>query len=63
MEGREAKKRRKIGRLGFTDGVERDVFEDAEGRQFAEDAGELLAGQWLPPADEPTAVVDCGGGL
>jgi DNA-binding XRE family transcriptional regulator len=43
----------KIGRLKFTDGIDRDVFEDAEGRQFVEDDGDLIAGQWLPPADEP----------
>ena len=34
-----------IGATRFTDGIERDVFEDVEGRQFV--------GQWLLPADEP----------
>jgi hypothetical protein len=43
----------KIGSTRFTDRIERDVFEDAEGRQFLEDDGELVAGQWLPTADEP----------
>jgi hypothetical protein len=43
----------KIGATRFTDGIERDVFEDAKGRQFVEDDGELVAGQWLLPADEP----------
>jgi hypothetical protein len=43
----------KIGSIRFTDGIECDVFEDAEGRQFVEDDGELVAGQWLPPVDEP----------
>jgi hypothetical protein len=47
------KKLRKVGRVRFTDGVERDVFANAEGRQFVEDDGELVAGEWLPPADEP----------
>jgi hypothetical protein len=46
-------KLRKICSTRFTDGIERDVFEYAEGRQFVKDDGELLAGQWLPPADEP----------
>ena len=43
----------KIGSTHFTDGIERDVFEDAGGWQFVKDHGELVAGQWLPPADEP----------
>jgi hypothetical protein len=38
------------------DGVERVVFEDAEGGQFVKDHGEMVAGQWLPPADEPASV-------
>ena len=46
----------KIGSTRFTDGIERDVFEDAEGRQFVEDDSELVAGQWLPPADKPSIV-------
>jgi hypothetical protein len=47
---------RKVGRARFTDGVEPGVVEDAKGRQFVEDDGELVAGQWLPPADEPAIV-------
>jgi hypothetical protein len=43
----------KVGSTRFTDSKERDVFEDAEGRQLVEDNGELVAGQWLPPADDP----------
>jgi hypothetical protein len=40
------------------DGSERDVFEDAEGRQFVQDDdGGLIAGQWLPPVDEALIVV------
>jgi len=50
----------RIGRLPFTDGIDRDVFEDADGRQFVEDSGELVAGQWVPPADEPATVEDEG---
>jgi len=45
-----------IRRARFTDGVERDVVEDAKGRQFVKDDGEIVAGQWLPPADEPAIV-------
>jgi len=46
----------RVGRMLFTDGVEREVSEDAEGRQFVEDDGERVAGQWLPPAEEPAIV-------
>jgi hypothetical protein len=48
-----------VGRRLFTDGVERDVFEDRDGRQYIvhEDTGEQIYGQWLRPADE-TAVVE-----
>jgi hypothetical protein len=47
-----------IGRCPFTDGFYRDVYEDAEGRQYVWDLdGERVYGQWLPPADEP-AVTD-----
>jgi hypothetical protein len=43
-----------VGRCRFTDGSEREVFEDDEGRQnVLDEAGERLYGQWLPPADEP----------
>jgi hypothetical protein len=37
------------------------VFEDADGRQFVEDDGKLVAGQWLLLADEPS-IVDLGTG-
>jgi hypothetical protein len=42
-----------VGRVFCTDGSERDVFEDAEGRQYVlgEDDEPAFA-QWLPPADE-----------
>jgi hypothetical protein len=43
-----------VGRRLFTDGIEREVYEDASGRQyvFGPD-GEQVFGQWLYPADEP----------
>ena len=45
----------------FTDGRERTVYEDAEGRQnVVGPDGERIYGQWLPPADEP-AVVEVQG--
>jgi hypothetical protein len=41
----------------FTDGVERDVYEDADGRQWvAGHNGEPVYGVWVPPADEPWIV-------
>jgi hypothetical protein len=50
------KKLPKVGKVRFADGAERDVFEDAEGQQFVEDDGEMVAGQWLPPTYEPAIV-------
>jgi hypothetical protein len=47
---------RKISSRWFADGTERDVFEDAEGRRFVEDDGELVTGQWLPAADDALIV-------
>jgi hypothetical protein len=45
---------RVIGRRLFTDGIERDVYEDAQGRQYVLDPdGEKVYGVWLLPADEP----------
>jgi hypothetical protein len=45
---------RVIGRRLFTDGLERAVYEVAEGRQYVlEGDGETVYGQWLWPADEP----------
>jgi hypothetical protein len=48
---------RVAGRRLFTDGVEREVYQDAKGRQYVigPDA-ELVYGQWLPPADDPAVV-------
>jgi hypothetical protein len=46
-----------IGRVPFTDGFDRDVYEDADGRQYVQDDdGGKVYGTWLPPADEPDAV-------
>jgi hypothetical protein len=48
---------RVIGRVPFTDGVMRDVYEDADGRQWvAGHDGEPVYGVWLLPADEPVVV-------
>ena len=48
---------RVAGRRLFTDGVERPVYEDAEGRQYVlGPEGARMYGQWLPPADEPAVV-------
>jgi hypothetical protein len=46
-----------IARVPFVDGLTRDVYEDADGRQWvvAYD-GERVYGVWLPPADEPVIV-------
>jgi hypothetical protein len=50
----------KIGRRLFTAGVERDVFEDDDGRQYViDDDKKRVHGQWLLPADEPW--VGCRG--
>jgi hypothetical protein len=41
----------------FVDGIERDVFEDADGRQYVLGRdGEKLYGTWLHPADAPIVV-------
>jgi hypothetical protein len=43
-----------IGRVRCPDGVERDVFQDAEGRQYViGDQGERTFGPWLPAAPSP----------
>jgi hypothetical protein len=48
---------RTVGRLPFTDGAERDVYQDADGRQWvAGDGGGRVYGTWLAPPDEPTVV-------
>jgi hypothetical protein len=44
-----------IGRRPFTDGVERDVYLDAEG-QYIVDDGERVRRVWHPHADEPVIV-------
>ena len=52
---------RVIGRVSFVDGVTRDVYEDADGRQWvAGYDGERVYGVWLVPADEPV-MVKCAG--
>jgi hypothetical protein len=54
---------RVIGRRLFTDGLERDVSEDAEGRQFVLDGdGERVYEVWPWPADETVVVGWAGGG-
>jgi hypothetical protein len=46
-----------LGRVPFTDGTERDVDEDEDGRQWlVGHEGERVYGVWLPPADEPVLV-------
>jgi hypothetical protein len=40
----------------FTDGAGRDVYEDADGRQYVLDGAQWVYGVWLPPADEPVVV-------
>jgi hypothetical protein len=45
------------GRRLFTDGLERDVYEDGKRRQYVFDPdGERVYGRWLLPANEPYAV-------
>ena len=49
---------RVVGRVPFADGVTRDVYEKADGRQWvAGYGGERVYGVWLPPADEPVVVI------
>ena len=49
------------GRRLFTDGLQRDVYEDAAGRQYVVDGdGVRVYGQWLWPADEPFVVPVAG---
>jgi hypothetical protein len=50
-----------VGHVPFADGVTRDVYEDADGRQWVVGYdGERVYGVWLMPADEPTVIA--GGG-
>jgi hypothetical protein len=52
---------RVVGHRLFTDGIERTVYEDAEGRQYVLGPdGERVDGQWLASADEPGLVEDQG---
>jgi hypothetical protein len=48
---------RVAGRRPFTDGIERNVYEDNEGQQYILGLdGERVDGQWLPLAEEPAVV-------
>ena len=50
-------KPRVVGRVPFTDGVVRDVFEDGNGRQWVTGHdGERVYGVWPTPADESVVV-------
>jgi hypothetical protein len=52
---------RVIGRVPFTDGVVRDVYEDADDRQWViGHDGERVYGVWLPPPVEPVVVAGVG---
>ena len=52
---------RVVGRVPFVDGATRDVYEDADGRQWvAGHDGERVYGVWLMPADEPVVVARAG---
>jgi hypothetical protein len=49
--------KRIIGTPEFTDGAQRAVYEDGDGRQFViDDEGQAVYGVWLIP-DEPAAIV------
>jgi hypothetical protein len=57
----EATEPRIVGSVPFVDGVTRDVYEDAGGRQWVVGyGGERAYGVWLLAADEPA--VDAGKG-
>jgi hypothetical protein len=45
-----------IGRVPFTDGIDRDVYEDAEGRQYIQGDDGKVYGTWVSLADEPDIV-------
>lgn len=46
-----------IGKVPFVDGVERDVYQDADGRQYViDDDGVSVHGVWLLQEDEPVVV-------
>jgi hypothetical protein len=45
----------------LVDGPTRDVYEDADGRQWVEAYDrERVYGVWLPPADEPVVITRAG---
>jgi hypothetical protein len=53
----EATEPRVVGRVPFVDGIEREVYEDADGQQWVVGySGEHVYGVWIAPADEPTVV-------
>jgi hypothetical protein len=48
---------RVVGRVLFMDGVTRDVYEDADGRQWVTGYDEeRVYGVWVAPPDEPVVV-------
>jgi hypothetical protein len=51
-----------VGRRVFTDGTERDIFEDAAGQYVLDADGLPVSGQWLPPPDEPLVIDGRDGG-
>jgi hypothetical protein len=54
---------RLVGRVPFTDGLMRDVYQDADGRQWVTGYdGEQVYGVWLMPPDEPVIVKAAGAG-
>jgi hypothetical protein len=53
----EATDSRAVGRVPCTDGAEREVYDDAEGRQWVVGHdGERVSGVWVMPAGEPLLV-------
>ena len=57
----EATQARIVGRVPFAVSVTRDVYENADGRQWvAGYGGERVYGVWLMPADEPVVVAGDG---
>ena len=54
--------KRIIGTRDFTDGTQRRIHEDDDGRQFViDDDSQAVYGMWLLP-DEPAAIVECAAG-
>jgi hypothetical protein len=52
---------RVVGRVLFTDGIERDVYQDTDDRQWVVGYdGERVYGVWLMPPDEPLTVSIAG---